>query len=166
MAVVQSITGDVNVIGAIRATSIQTATAAITDGMIVALAGIDASKLDHAHRVVYAQESATTAVAESRVVHVVVGATGTVNSISAGCVVPAVGAATCTVDLKKNGSSILTAPISIDSGDAARALVAGAISSAALAVGDVLEIVTTATAGGGTIGKGLFAAIDIFEDAQ
>ena len=138
---------------------------AVDDQAVEAGAGLDATKLEHDHRAVYEQESDTTAASETRVIHVVKGTTATVKEIKAGCVVANIGAATVDVDLLKNGVSILTAAIQIDSGDAAYALVAGTIDTPTLAVGDVLEIDVTATAGGGTLGKGVFAYVDIHEDA-
>ncbi len=127
---------------------------------------IAADKLQHQHRAVYAQESATPAADEARVIHVVKGAAGTLKTFKAGSVVANIGAATVTVDLKKNGVSVLTAPISLDSGDAAYALVEGTISSAAVAAGDVLEVVIDGTAGGGTLAKGVFCSLDLWEDVD
>lgn len=137
----------------------------IADKHIAASAGVAASKLEHQHRAAYAQESDTTAAAEDRVVHVVVGSTGTLQAFNAGCVVACVGNATVTVDLHKNGASVLTAAIVIDSGDAAYAQVDGVIDTTAVAAGDVLEVVITVAAGTGTLGKGAFAMLDLYEDA-
>ena len=67
------------------------------------------------------------------------------------------------MDLLKNSVSILTAAITLDSGQNAYQLVAGTIDTTALAVGDVLEIDITATAGGGTLGKGVFCYVDLHE---
>jgi hypothetical protein len=61
-----------------------------------------------------------------------------------------------TVDLRKNGTTILTSVITISVAQAAYARVAGAIASAAYIAGDVFELVVTATAGGGTLPQGLF----------
>ena len=128
-------------------------------------AAIAASKLQHQHRAVYAQESATAAADEARVVHVVHGTTGVVKAIKAGCVVACLDNATIAVDLLKNGVSILTEEFDIDSGDAAYALVAGVIDTDTLEIGDVLEIAVDGTVGAGTLGKGVFAYIDFYEDA-
>ena len=127
-------------------------------------AAIAASKLQHQHRQTYAQASATTAAAESRVVHVVKGAIGELRTFSAGCVVANIGNSTVTVDLLKNGASVLTAAILIDSGDAAYAVVAGTINTAAVVAGDVLEVAVTVAAGTGTLGKGAWASLDLHED--
>ncbi len=152
--------------GNVRARTVQLPSATVGNDQVKAGAGVAASKLEHEHRVAYAQESDTTAAAETRVVHVVRGATGSIVSAAAGCVVANVGDATVSVDVTVNGSSVLTAAIEIDSADAARAVVDGAISSAALTAGDVVEIAVTVDAGTGTLGKGVFAQVNIREDAE
>lgn len=128
-------------------------------------AEIDALKLEHQHRPVYAQESATTAVDAIQTVHVVVGQTGTLLGIKAGSVVANIGDSTVTIDLLKNGVSVLTATFDLDSGDAAYALVAGTIDSPdTVVVGDVLEVSVNATIGTGTLATGVFVYVDIKED--
>jgi len=151
--------------GAVTLLSVNLPAGSVADATVASAAGIAASKLEHQHRLIYSQESDTTAASEDRVIHVVEGATGDIQSIKAGSVVANIGAATITVDLHKNGASILTAPISLDSGDSAYDVVDGVVDTATLAVDDVLEIVVVATAGGGTLGKGVFASVDLFEDA-
>jgi hypothetical protein len=54
-----------------------------------------------------AQVNGSAAAAERRVIHRVYGATGTLLDFKAGLVTAAVGAATVTVDLRKNGASVL-----------------------------------------------------------
>lgn len=123
---------------------------------------IGAAKLVHQHRAVYAQESGTTAADEERVVHVAVGA-GTVLGINVGAVVANIGASTVTVDLHKNGVTVLTGLITLDSGNAAYTLEPGVIDTAAFAADSVLEIIIDATVGGGTLATGLFVAVDLSE---
>jgi hypothetical protein len=53
-----------------------------------------------------------------------------------------------TVDVLKNGVSILSAPILIDSAVAAKTAVVGLITTSALAVGDFIEVAYTYTVGG------------------
>ncbi|MAH47562.1 hypothetical protein CMI37_17205 [Candidatus Pacearchaeota archaeon] len=159
------IEGDMFVAG-----NISSRTMAIPDGTVInadvsASAAIAATKMEHRHQVHYSQEVDTTAADEGRVIHVVYGSTGSIVAVEAGCVIANIGDSTVTVDLHNNGASILTAPISIDSGDAAYAIVAGSIDTAALADDDVLEVIIDATVGGGTLGKGLFVSVIISEDA-
>jgi hypothetical protein len=114
----------------------------------------------------YAQPNAA-ATTETKVVHVVYGATGTILAFRAGSIVANIGAATVTVDLKKNGVSVLTGVITLNNANTARVAVAGTLgASLALVAGDVLEVVCVATAGGGTLATGVFAQAVLSEDAQ
>ena len=163
-----SVDGDLIVRGGLAAQSMSIPSGAIGNAQVAAGANIDAAKLKHAHRANYAQESATNATAEARVVHVVVGATAVVQAFKAGCVVVAIGSATATVDIKKNGTSILSGgtPITLNSSNTIRVPVSGTVTTTAAVAGDVFEVVITATSGGGTLAKGIFAALDIWEDAS
>lgn len=141
-------------------------TGCVQKSHVQASAGIEADKLEHQHRAICEQESDTTATAQDHVVHVVKGLTGTIKTVKAGCVVSCVGDATITVDLHKNGTTVLTGAITLTSAQAAYELVAGTIENAAVVADDVLEIVVTVDAGTGTLGKGMFAYVDLFEDVS
>ena len=157
--------GDVYVAGTLSAERMVLAAASVANVNVQALADIDASKLEHQYRAQYAQESATDAVSEARViVPRVYGATGTILSFRAGNVVAAGATTTVTVDLLKNGSSVLTAPISLDSTTTAYTSVAASFASTALVVGDVLEVEITLT--GSNEPKGVYCVLDWREDAQ
>jgi hypothetical protein len=133
-----------------------------------AAAALAADKQEHQYRITHAQESGTTAVAETIVRHVVRGATGSIIDFEAGCVVPCVGSDTISVDLTKNGTSVLVSTISLTSSQSARELVAGVLdpSYTDLVDGDVLEVAITVSAATGTMGKGPFASFTIREDAN
>lgn len=75
----------------------------------------------------------------------------------------AVGGATLSIDILKNGSTILSAPIAMSSSTALRTAVTGTLSSAAVAAGDVFEVSVTATTGGGTLPVGLITEL-IFDE--
>ncbi len=117
---------------------------------------IDATKLKHQYIDKIAQAAGSAAANERRVVHIARSA-GSVTAIEAGITTAAVGDSTVTIDLKKNGSSILTSVITINSTHAAYAKVSGAIASGTYAVGDVFEIVAVTTVGTGTLPQGLFS---------
>lgn len=129
---------------------------AVADSQVVAGADIASAKLNHLHTKTYSQPN-TTATAETQVLHVAKGA-GSVVRFEAGSIAIAVGAATCTIDLKKNGTTVLSGVITLDSSNVAYTPEAGTISSADYVAGDVFTIVTTATAGGGTIPTGLYCS--------
>ena len=160
------IEGDLVVAGALTPKSMNVPAGSVTNAAIKAAAGISASKLEHQQQPRYSQESDTTAAAEDHVLHTVYGATGTVVAFAAGCVVACTGNAVVTVDLHKNGSSMLISAIEIDNGDAAYDVVAGTVDPAKedVVVDDVLEVVVTVNAGTGALGKGVFAYAAIEED--
>ena len=139
--------------------------ASVADANVAADAAVAATKLQHQHRAAYAQESATGAASESRTIHVVVGATGTLQKFSAGCVVANIGDDTVTVDLHINGVTALSAVITLSSSESAYDVVDATLSTTAVTVDDVLEVVITAVHATGTLGKGVFASLDLFEDA-
>jgi len=160
------VNNDLLVTGTVSAKALTLTNASITDANVVAAAGVQASKLQHQFTQCYAQPGANNATVERKVIHVVRGATGTVLEFKVGARVAAIGAATATLDLYKNGTTMLTGTISLTSATAAYILLAGTLASSSLAVGDVLEaVVTAATAGGGTLAIGLFAYLTLREDA-
>ena len=124
-----------------------------------------ADEQEHRYMLTYSQESATGAADGAYVVHVVHGATGVLNSFKCGVVVACVGAATIDVDLLVNGVSVLSSAVEISVSHAAYELVSGTISGAALEVNDVVEVSIDETTGGGTQGKGVFAVLELDEDA-
>lgn len=113
-----------------------------------------------------AQAFGAAAASERRVLHRVYGATATLLDVKAGVVQVAGGAATVTVDLYKNGVSVLSATITLDNTVTAFGTKTGAFASTALVAGDVLEVVLTAAAGGGTLPQGVFVEVTLKEDAQ
>jgi hypothetical protein len=156
---------DVQVLGTITGNAITVPSGTITNAMVNAAANIGASKMQHEFLATYAQESATNAVSEQRVVHAAKGATATITQFGAGAVVLLTGADTCTVDLLKNGASILTAVISLLSSDTIRVIKFATLSSTSLVVGDVLEVKTVVSHTSGTLPKGVFARALVVEDS-
>jgi len=141
---------------------------AVDNAAVKAAAGIEAEKLEHRHQVTFMPAASNTvASAGTYALHAVYGTAGRIVSFAAGLISPCAGDATVTVDLHKNGVTALSSTFDIDSGDAARALVAGTIDPAkvTLAAGDVLEVVITVSAGTGTLGDGFFCRLVVNEDA-
>ena len=157
---------DLRVAGEVSAETMTLPDGTVTNAMVNASAAIAYTKQQHQHRPVVSQESATAAADEIYVAHVVVGTTGAVVGFACGAVVANVGVAVVDFDLLNNGVSILVAPVQIDNGDAAYAIVDGVIATPALAADDVLEISIDGTIGGGALAQGCFAFIDLYEDAQ
>ena len=160
-----SLPNNLHVQGVLSSKTYTPVAGSITDAAIVAAAGIAASKQEHRFSKGYAQESATACADEIRVVHAVHGATGLIVAFEAGLVVPPDTTDTVAIDLLVNGASVLTAPIALTSATAARTPVVGAIATAALAVGDVVEIKFDVTVVAGTHALGVFANVLLNEDA-
>lgn len=115
----------------------------------------------------FVEKSGTAASSQNyNLVAKVKGATGTLLSFDCKLTVACIGAATVTFDLQKNGVSVLGSVVDFDSGDAANLVKSGTISSASVVVGDRLDLVIVATAGGGTLGTGASAELRHGEDPQ
>lgn len=161
------INSDCYINGNLSAKTFTPPSGSVGDAAIAGAAGIDATKLDHQHQDLVTQAHGTAATTERRVIKVVRGATAAVVAFRCGVVVACVGAATISIQLKKNGTNILTAATVLDNTNTAFALEAAAgFTSTSLVANDVLEVDITATAGGGTLGQGLFCELTTREDAN
>ena len=139
----------------------------IVDADVASNAALEATKLRHQHRQVYAKESGTVAVTERFVVHVARGA-GTVELFEAGSVTLCTVDATITVDLLKNGATVLSSTFVLDTGNTARVAEVGTLDAAKVAYidGDVFEMDFVAAAAAGVLGDGSFGAATFHEDAE
>jgi hypothetical protein len=155
-----TVNGDLYISGILRPAGLIPPVLSVPDSAIAlpgaGVSGVQASKLNHRQHVRHNQAEGAAVVTETRLVWITSGAAGNLNSFKAQLKVANIGAATVTVDLKKNGSSVLSAPISFSSADAALAIKTATVTTAASAVNDYYEEVITATAGGGTLGQGLY----------
>jgi hypothetical protein len=155
-----SINGNLFVAGILQPTNFSPPALCIPDAAVSMPAGgasgIQTAKMNHRQHVRHNQAEGVAVVTETRQVWITNGTAGVVNSFKAQLKVANIGAATITIDLKKNGTSILSAPISFSSADAALAIKTATIVTSATANNDYFEYVTTATVGGGTLGQGLY----------
>lgn len=149
--------GDLYVTGNIGSATLSIPAGTLINAGVNASADISATKLEMQHSVTYGQNGTASSVTVP--IHCVRNASGAVVSIEAGSVVANIGAATVTVDLKKNGTTMLTGVITLDNANTAYLSEAGTLSSTALVDGDVLTLVIVATAGGGTLATGLFVTV-------
>lgn len=116
---------------------------------------IAAEKSVHQYQPKLAQAHGSSATAERRVVHVA-NAAGTLVAVKVVPVVAAVGDSTVTVDMRKNGTTMLSSTVTINNSKAGYSTTAGTISGAgSYAAGDVIEIVQTISAGSGTLPQGV-----------
>jgi hypothetical protein len=162
MGLIASFNGDISVLGDFRCRTFTPPALSITDAAIAAAAGIKATKIQKPRLLRYAQSG--TAAAVTIPIYVCNGATATILSLKAGSIAPNIGVSTVTVDLKKNGTTILSAVITLDNANVARVLEAATLASTSLVADDFLELVIVATVGGGTLATGLYVQLEIHED--
>ena len=139
----------------------------VSDAQVSAGASIDQSKLQHQHRAGVSQANGASATAQRQTVYIAQASTGaTVLTFNAGCITAPTGADTCSVDLQRNGTSLLGAAISLTSSTPARTPVGGTISIANLSQNDTLEIVITPAHSTGTLPQGVFGEVRVAEAAS
>src|SRR5574343_1248781 len=119
----------------------------------------EADKFQHEHRL--AAFFPRSVADETRPIHIFLYS-GEVKTIRVKFSTAHVGESTCSIDLKKNGSSILSAPISTALADGV-AVKRGTVAANTCVAGDVITVVLDATVGTGTLGIGLFVEIGLWE---
>ena len=88
----------------------------------------------------------------------------TIKAVKAGLISVCTGNATVTVDVKKNGTTILSSTISLSSSQSNRDEVAGTLSVTSMVAADILEVVVTVDVGTGALGTGLFVWVDLNDE--
>ncbi len=155
--------GDIFVPGNISSRTLTIPAGTVLNAAVGSAAAIAATKTIQQHVLTVSQESGTAVPDEEFVVHCVYGATATAVAFEAGAVVASAGAATVSVDLHKNGTTVLSAAITLNSSQTAYETVTATISTTAYTDGDVLEVIIDGTVGGGTLAKGVFATLVLRE---
>lgn len=156
------ISGDLVVRGRVVPQQISLPADCVQTGQVPTGANLSQSKLQHRHTVSRSQNG--TAAAETRSLYRAV-LPGTVLNVIVGSIAAAIGDSTVTVDIKKNGTTILSSPVTLNSSNTARVGVAATLSGTpALVAGDWLETVVTVSAGTGTLPTGLFIQVQVSED--
>jgi hypothetical protein len=110
----------------------------------------------------YSQDG-TMAAVTAQIIGRVRGTTGTIKSVHAACVTLCTVDATCTIDVKKNGTTILSATIVLDSGNTVWVPEEGTLSVTSAVEDDMISITVTVAAGAGALGTGLTVDVDIDE---
>lgn len=152
------IDGSLYVGGRLTADAFDPPNGSVGDNAMNSANPIGTDKARHLHAKVHSQPDDGSVFDEIVAIHVAV-VTGVVEQFQAGLRVACIGDSTLTVDLLKNGVSMLSDIVDLDSAiDAYDQVVAGIEPTmAAYAVGDVFEIEVIVTDGTGTPGEGLFA---------
>jgi hypothetical protein len=153
--------GDLDITGNLTVGSIDIPAASIGDDEISPTAAIAASK--QVHRVYAKYQQSGTAVTATALLHTAYAA-GTALAVAITTLTVAVGAATVTIDVKKNGTTILSGIVTLDTGNVAYVAETGTISVPSYATGDTYSAVVVATAGGGTLPTGLLVELILNEN--
>lgn len=156
------IEGDVLVRGAFIPESFTAPAQSVSSDSIKTGANLDADKMESRIFSSHAQPN-TAATTETRSLFVARRA-GTVKSVVAGSIAAAIGDSTVTVDVKKNGTTILSAVITLDNANTARVGESGTVNVSAFVAGDWFEVVITATVGSGTLPTGVFVSMELDQD--
>ena len=156
------IESDVLIRGALVAESFTAPAQSVSGDAVKTGANVPADKLESRIYTSHAQPNSA-ATSETRPLFVA-RRPGTVNSVLAGSIAKAIGDSTVTVDVKKNGTTILSSVITLDSANTARVGEAGTISVPAFVAGDWFEVVITATIGTGTLPQGVFVQCEMDQD--
>ncbi len=160
-----TITGDLIIRGNLHPTSFTPPSGSITDDAVLSAAGIAADKLEHQYvHTMWLCDHATDFAATRRAIHAVYGATCTLIGFSAGCTVLAGATTTVTIDLLKNGSTVLTTTITLDSTNTVYVLEDAVILTAAGVAGNLYEV--NATISGTNEPKGVYVQLALREDAD
>jgi hypothetical protein len=104
------------------------------------------------------------ATAERKVIYEARSA-GTVLDFRAGSIAKALGGATVTIDLLKNGTTMLTTPLVLNSSNVNYTAAAASLASTSFSQNDVLEVNQTVAVGGGTLPTGVYASLTVNTDA-
>lgn len=156
--------GDLYINGSLTAQTMNVPASAVGNSEVEAAAGIEASKLQHQYEPCFSQASAD-ATAEERVIHIVKGATGTIVAFRAGFRTAPDASSSCDINLKKNGTTILTAEITLDDTYTAYQLVTpSGFTSTSLVTGDVLSVQVKDIVSSNPP-EGVFAQLILREDA-
>jgi hypothetical protein len=162
MARVETQGSDLHVGGTLSCTTFSPPASCITNAAIIGAAGIVATKLEHQFQPVYRQASGAINADATAAIHVGYGATGDIIGFRAGNITAATGSDTTTVDLKKNGTTVLSAVITLNTA-ASTTLQTGTLSTTTYVAGDVFTVVIDAT--GVAPGQGVWAQPIFREDA-
>ncbi len=143
----------------------------IRNAAISSTAGIETGKMIHRHALRYSQANGSDVVSVTELLHVA-RAGGEILSVEVRpTTVPTGGDKQYTVDVltAPNGSntwtSVLTAAITVDSGETDHALIAGAVpDSTTYDDGDAIRVVVTASGSTGSQGQGFVVTVNINED--
>lgn len=162
MAEQTRVSGDLVVIGEILgATGIDYPSGSIVNADISGSAAIAASKSQRSISVHIFQSGVCAD--ETIIARIIKGATGILKHFTCACVISSNGDSSVTLDLKKNGVSVLAGMVTLNAGTGTTEVVA-VITTTAVVDGDILTVVINGEwSGSDALASGVFAQIDLDE---
>lgn len=159
--------GDVYIRGTLTAGTITLPNSTVTNASVLASAGIAATKIEHQFPVQYHTAAGSAVSTATHPLHIVQGTTGEIVSVQVTCTTAPTSSDTVTVMLQRSTgagafANALTGNISLSSSSTARVAYSGTLSVTDLVVGDILQVVVTAS---GTSCQGLCVVVMLREDA-
>ena len=158
------IPGNMYVRGNFRANNILIPTGSVGNNEFDINSPLAATKQDHQYLVHYRQ-TGTVASEAAAAVHQAY-TTGTLFRVQMTSIGAAIGAATVTVVVKKNGTTVMSAPWVLTNSTAAYGILVGTLNASltSYVLGDVFEVNVTPAVGGGTLPTGLLITL-MFREA-
>lgn len=153
--------GDLVVPGTLYVGSFVPSAGSVRDAGVASDAAVSASKLIHQHMRTNSQ--AGSAVDETKVLHNAYGA-GTIVGVRVSCASVPAGDATTTVDVKLNGSTILTGVVTLNSSSVLYTQQSGTLLTTSYTAGQVFTSVIDATIGTGTLPTGVSVTLIVREN--
>lgn len=153
------IEGDTYITGTLTAGAMNVPASSVGNTEVEAQANISASKLEHQHNLNVALFDHATSVVAKRQAIFRAESNCTIDEVGAYVTVAAGASTTVTIDILKNGTTVLTSTISITNAQTAYQEVAGTVSSSSLVAGDKLEANVTITGANAPKGLNVFAVI-------
>ena len=135
--------GDYHFTGAVTMNEMNIPAGTIVNTDVAAGAAISASKLESRLELTYAQDRDAMAHRASHIIHSGYGATGDIIAFEAGCAVIGGAGASVDVDLLLNGTSVLSAAITLDSSNTALTPEEATLATLIYADGGTFEVVVT-----------------------
>lgn len=155
------IPGDMHVAGVLSADKFNLNDGSVGDAEVDGARPISVLKIGHQY--IKDVKTVGAVAAKTEPIHVAYG-NGTLVAVDAGTVTLCTGSASITIDVQKNGVTVLSTPLILDSGNVARILEAGAIASGAYVSGDWFDVVVTIATPSGAVGTGLIVRL-VFREA-
>ena len=155
--------GDTHIIGRLSAVSMAVPADSVGSDSVDADDPIQSEKLEHQYTLTHRQPGNVAAITADKI-HIARGA-GTIESVQILTHTAPAAANSYTVNVKKNGTTILSSPVTVDNSTAANDVIDATLSVTTFVAGDYFEVAIVSAAGT-SWGTGLIVQVIIRENAN